>query len=267
MRKILTIVAVMMSVTCLPKNWQGKEINLTDSIRHYQQKLGEFSDNAQITEKYLAAALSLCSVCQEADSIALGEQTAATALVRGSALADSCWQAAALFSMLAYFYEQRGDTVMPEHFHKKSQVLMIRNAILKHHADSVEYYNRRLNDLLNMRYQQQCLFSRKNRNFAFLADECCAMISDSGNTLETIHVGEQQLKLVRDSAFLATEDVCSETYYRLICAHAMTGHTTMHVAPSTMLPPSGKKRSTGLGACFSVGFDMSSPTCMGMRQS
>ena len=224
MRKEFAIFVLMCSLTCMAQATQKSEENIADSIRYYKQKLDAFPANSPASEEYLYMALSLCDACKEADSIALGEQTAATALVRGSALADSCWQAAALFSMLAYFYEQRGDSIMPEHFHKKSQVLMIRNSILKYHADSVDYYNQRLAQELEMLHQQKHLFCRKNKNYAYMRDEFCAMVSQSYNALETIHFGEQQLQLVRDSAFLSTEDVCGETYFRLIYTHALLGN-------------------------------------------
>lgn len=224
MRKIFTILAVMFALTCVAQARMQKAENMADSIRYYQQKISKFPSDAPATEEYLDAVMSLCVACYKADSVVLGEQMAATALVRGSALADSCWQAATLFSTLAYFYEQRGDTIMPQHFHNKSQVLMMRYAILKEHADSVEYYNQRIEQVLNMRHQQKHLFSRKNRKYAYLNDEFCATVSSSCNTMETIYLGEQQLKLVRDSAFLADDNVCSETYFRLIYSHALMGH-------------------------------------------
>lgn len=224
MKTVFAILVQMCVMTCMAQTTQMGEGNVADSIRCYKQKLDAFFANSPATEEYLNTALSLCEACKEADSIALGEQTATTALVRGSALADSCWQAAALFSMLAYFYEQRGDSIMPEHFHKKSQVLMIRNAILRYHADSVDYYNQRLVQELEMLNQQKYLFCRKNKNYAYMRDDFCAMVSQSCNALETIHFGEQQLQLVRDSAYLSTEDVCGETYFRLIYTHALLGN-------------------------------------------
>ena len=216
--------ALIFALDCMAQTTQMGEENVADSIIYYRQKLDAFPANALATKEYLQTALSLCVACKEADSIALGEQTAASALVRGSVLADSCWQMAALFSMLAYFYEQRGDSIMPEYFHQKSQALMIRNSILMNHADSVEYYNQRLANEMGILHQQQHLFCRKNKNYAYMRDEFCAMVSRSDNVLETIHVGEQQLQLVRDSAFLSTEDVCGETYFRLIYAHALLGN-------------------------------------------
>lgn len=224
MKKILSIVTAMLALTCWAQSGQGVNVNIADSISHYKHELSKFPANAPATKEYLHTAFCLCQAYMEADSMAQSEQTAATALVRASALADSCWQAAALFSMLAYIYEQRGDSVMPERFHEKSQVLMMRYNFQKYHTDSVAYYNQRLNQLLNMRYQQKHLFGRKNKNYAYLNDELCGMVSQSGNTEETIHLGEQQLQFVRDSVFLATEDVCCETYYSLIAAYAASGN-------------------------------------------
>ena len=200
---------------------QRKDVNWDDSIRHYQQQYEAFGEIDKPTTQYMETALALAFACKEGQQYELGERIAARALVRGSFLADSCWQASSLFSLLAYFYEQRGDTIMPHHFHTKSQMLGIRNSIITQMPDSFEIFIKRVEYLVNMMDGSKGIFSHDHPAYLAFLNDYYWWVGQSDNILETVYLGEQILQMARDYHLTDQAEMCYGPYYWLLYAYPL----------------------------------------------
>lgn len=147
------------------------------------------------------------------------ERIAAEALVRGASLNDSFPAAVDLFTVLAESYEQRGDTIMPPHFHRKSQELSILYTSQQYQPDSVERIYNRLILLYDAIDQERRFFSREHPGYLMLQNNYLNMIAYSGNISESIWLGEQILQTARDS-LLDKEPWMIDTYFNLLYAYA-----------------------------------------------
>lgn len=197
--------------------------NWADSISFYQSQYEKYSETDPPTIQYLEAAFGLSFSCRMGNQYELGEEVAAKALVHGSVLADSCCYSSGLFSMLAFFYEQRGDTIMPIHFHNKSQILGLRNYYLTEYPDSFEVLTQRANERQEMLNKSKMRFDQKHPLYLGLLNEWCLLVGESGNIIESKYLGEEVLKIASDSMLMDQEGMCGDAYFTLLFACAAMG--------------------------------------------
>lgn len=206
----------------LAQSHQKGDENWPDSIKYYQQQFNTFKDGDIPTPHYLETAYALAYSCKEGQQYELGERVAAQALVRGSFLADSCWYAPPLFSLLAYFYEQRGDTIMPQHFHRKSQILSVKYAIAKESPDSAEMVNKKFDYLITLIENSKSTFNHDHPAYLYYLNDLCWSVGESGNIFEAVYLGEQILQLVNDYQLSDQEGICYAPYYWLLYFYPIT---------------------------------------------
>lgn len=188
-------------------------------ISDYQRAFEVYPMSVPPTQEYLTTASDLCWALVENGQFDSSEAIATKALVRGSVMSDSCLHSARLFSILAMCYEHRGDTIMPQHFHKKSQILGLRYHALNHVPDSIDIYNERINKLFYEVEYTKAFFDKKHPNYLLSLNELAAWVMESDNFLETIHLGEQIQKLARDSMMTHVEGAC-DIYSDLLYCYA-----------------------------------------------
>lgn len=144
--------------------------------------------------EYLACAYSETKQYEQAERIA------ADALIRAASLNDSLPFAIDLFSVLAECYEQRGDTIMPRHFHRESQKQSILLMTRMHQADSLERMYNRLNMMYNFLEQDRMFFTKDHPVYIFRMGEYLGWVANSGNITETIWLGERLMQIAQDSS-------------------------------------------------------------------
>lgn len=188
-------------------------------ISDYQRAFEVYPMSAPPTQEYLTTASDLCWALVENEQFDHSEAIAAKALVRASAISDSCMHSATLFSILAMCYEHRGDTIMPQHFHKKSQILGIKYHALNSAPDSIDIYNERINKQFNEVEYVKAFFDKNHPNYLLSLNDLAAQVMQSGNFLETIYLGEQIQRLAKDSMMTHVEGAC-DTYSDLLYCYA-----------------------------------------------
>lgn len=124
----------------------GNDKLVNQAIIDYKTALSSFPDDAFPNQDYMEANYELCELLSKTKQYDEGEKYATHALVRGMAQADSCFASSLMFSQLAKFYEEKGDTIMPNHFHQKAQELGIRYNILTNKPDSMDIYTEATRD-------------------------------------------------------------------------------------------------------------------------
>ena len=201
----------------------GYDEFVNQAITDYKTALSAFPDDAFPTQEYMETNYELCCLLDKTQQYAEGEKIASHALVRGMAQADSCYAASSLFSLLANFYEQRGDTIMPSHFHQKAQELGIKYSIMTEMPDSIEIYNERLSQKQQLLANSFRLLSKTDNSYLANLSDYLVWVSNSGNIFETIYAGERILKLVQQ--YDQTKSNCYySTYFYLLYNYAVQGN-------------------------------------------
>lgn len=173
------------------------------SVDSCRQAFAAWPATAPPTQAYLEAALDLVVACQQAQLWDEAEQVASRALVRATALADSCLEPALLFSRLATCYEQRGDSIMPRHLHRKSQVLSLRHAVLTQHADSFDIYCKRMDEWFKQMENVRKQYGEASAEYMDALSGLAVTLQVNGeNTREALLVGEQALDVARRGGLL-----------------------------------------------------------------
>lgn len=180
-----------------------------------------FPDTATPTQEYLWVAYHCCQAFYDKKSYWLGEYIAEKSLLRCLDIVNDCFASAPLFTLLAEFYEQRGDTIMPRHFHRKSQEISIKQY---YHfyipSDSLPVYYKRLQNLFNGIDNYWPIFSRRNPELLFTLDELNHYVWESGNEKETIYLSEYITKTARDSMLLESSWGWFHSFAYLLHAYA-----------------------------------------------
>lgn len=216
--------SVMFAFVCMPNRAKGKERNWTDSILTYKNVLDAFPCNAPLTDEYLENAVNLCLACtQGQQQYELGEKVAAKALFRALAIADSNYYCGILFSFMALFYEHKGDTIMPPHFHRKAQKIGLKNTIRNDYKDSVKIYDDRINSLIQQMDYLRQLSSKHAPAYFECLSEYFTMVCRSGNIYEIIYLGENILKSVSKLEITVEGDFCGKVYANLPYCYAAKG--------------------------------------------
>lgn len=196
----------------------GNDKLVNQAIADYKTALSAFPDDAFPNQDYMEANYELCELLSKTKQYDEGEKYATHALVRGMAQADSCYASSLMFSLLAKFYEEKGDTIMPHHFHQKAQELGMRYSILTSVPDSIEIYNERL-----LQKQQVLIHSKDSINYLSNLSDYLGWVSGSGNIPETIWLGERILQLTQ--RYAQTKSICYYgTYYHLLYNYALQGN-------------------------------------------
>lgn len=218
-------------------NWQEREAfyairgklnrmnmrNMEQSISDYHNAFDAFPSTVAPSQNYLSTAYDLCDVCNIGKQYALGEEVATKALVRASYVADSCISSSGLFSYLAKFYEARGDTIMPERFHRKAQELGIKYWLMQSKPDSVEEYNERLKTVYSSMDHMKNYFDHDHPMYlTYLTAYYTNFLSQSRILVESIPFAEKIIKLAKDYD-LADSHSYYETYANLIYDYAFHG--------------------------------------------
>lgn len=195
----------------------GNDKLVNQAITDYKTVLSSFPDDAFPNQDYMEANYELCELLSKTKQYDEGEKYATHALVRGMAQADSCFASSLMFSQLAKFYEEKGDTIMPNHFHQKAQELGIRYNILTNKPDSMDIYIQRLLEM------HQLLNHSKDPSI-YLANlsNYLAWVSKSGNIPEAVWLGERILQLAQQNELLQS-NYHYQTYFYLACSYAVLG--------------------------------------------
>ena len=201
--------------------------------QYYQQALDAYPLSIPLTQEFLSNAANLCWGLIDDECYEQAEKQAARYLVRGSSLADSCLYSSALFSVLAKCYEQRGDTIMPMHFHDKAQELAIRYHILTTKADSIAIYNDRLDRFKQTMNAVKARFSKKMPNYLLMLNEYCDMIAQAGNLHETIYLAEKTITLATNMHMDYLDGACDAYFYLL---YSYASNKQLHEAERALLP-------------------------------
>lgn len=170
----------------------GNNVSLV--IENYKKAIESYPISVIPDLQYMEDACVLCQLLYQTKQYEIGEHYAEKALVRGTAIVDSCDYSARLFSLLAEFYVQKGDTIMPFKFHRKSQELSIHYATLIQYPDSADFILQRLDNLYNNIHYQKHRFSKENTSYLNLMCQYMTWVSNSGNALEAIYLGETILE-------------------------------------------------------------------------
>lgn len=192
----------------------------TRAAGFYRKAFDVYPANIAPNQDFLKAAYSLCNTYYEAADYANCEKYAANALVRSTAVVDSCFSSSGLFSLLANVYEHRGDTIMPQRFHQKAQELSIKYTILTEHPDSTELYNQRIAEQQNNIHNAWHTFSKNNTSYLYLMSEYYDMVTYSGNMFETIYLGEYILDMAKKHD-MANDPSIYTIYDRLLYNYAV----------------------------------------------
>lgn len=196
----------------------GNDKLVNQAITDYKTALSSFPDDAFPNQDYMEANYELCELLSKTKQYDEGEKYATHALVRGMAQADSCFASSLMFSLLAKFYEEKGDTIMPNHFHQKAQELGIRYTIFTNMPDSIDIYNKRL-----LEKRQLLNHSKDSISYLVNLSDYLEWVSYSGNIPETIWLGERILQLAQ--RYAQTQSACYySTYYFLTFNYALQGN-------------------------------------------
>lgn len=193
------------------------------AVDYFHKAYQSFPFNEPVNQEFLAFASDLTVACDSTKQYQLGENIASDALFRSSCIVDSCIYSAGLFTQLAKFYELRGDTIMPRHFHRKSQDLSIRYWIVSTKSDSIDIYNKRLDNLYQNIEGSRNIFGPKNTDYIAILNLLLYYVCSSGNVKESIYLGNEILKLVAEHN-LENSDKHYETYYILLSNYAADGN-------------------------------------------
>lgn len=195
----------------------GNEKHINQAIADYKTALSAFPDDVFPNQDYMETNYELCELLSQTKQYEEGEKIASHALVRGMAQADSCYASSLMFSLLAKFYEEKGDTIMPNHFHQKAQELGIKYNILTNNPDSIDIYNQRL-------LENRQLLNHSKDPSIYLANlsNYLAWVSKSGNMPEAIWLGERILQLAQQNELLQS-NYHYLTYFYLACSYAVLG--------------------------------------------
>lgn len=167
--------------------------DVSRAIENYKRAVDSYPMSVIPDLQYMEDACVLCQLLYQTKQYNVGEHYAEKALVRGTAMLDSCDYSAHLFSLLAEFYAQKGDTIMPVNFHRKSQELSIRYATLVQYPDSADFILQRLDNLYSSIHYQKHRLCKENTSYFSLICKYITWVSDSGNALEAVYLGETTL--------------------------------------------------------------------------
>lgn len=200
--------------------WQSKAWicmiarNHASAVIQLQKAYNSYPTDCAVDNELMLVAYNLCMEGEESNLYEQAESIAADVLVRGSYIADSSACPAAIYSFLARAYEHRGDTIMPQHFHQRSQQLGLRYWVNTTHPDSAEIYNRRMDELTNQVSITKRFFSRKSTAYLNFLSSYIIQVSASSNVQETIHLAKMIIKTAKDS--MLTHEKCLYEPYRLL---------------------------------------------------
>ena len=217
----------MALMTCYPYSFYAQSykpiVCWADSISHYKEAIEFFPSTSPVNADYLNNAYNLALACLEGrQQYEVGERLASQALVRASAVADSSIHCGYLFSFLAKFYEQRGDTIMPDHFHRKAQIISLRHQAKEEHPDSVDIYNDRITSRFEQLDYVKQFYDKKRHLYIEELDDLCGMVYNSGNYFETLWLAEQVLTLAHVPIVDDSLGICMNARTRLPACYAAT---------------------------------------------
>lgn len=206
------------------------KLNMLDTTS-YSKAFGDlfnayetYPDTVAPTQIYLSVVRDLCQVMYDRKlflKTRWGERIAEKALMRCMSIVNECEVSAELFSLLAGFYELRGDTIMPQHFHRKSQELSVKyyyKTVVP--ADSLELYYKRLASLMKRIDESKSFFNRNTPEYLVWLEELNNQVFSSGNSKETIYLSEYILQTARDSMLLDRPDIMFMAFVNLLYAYA-----------------------------------------------
>lgn len=198
-------------------------LNMQDAARDYFYAWMAFPDTVAPTQEYLAVACNYCGICYDLKySQPLAEYVARKSLLRASNIVNDCFASAELFSLLAGFYELRGDTIMPSHFHRKSQELSIKYYIRSTvPTDSLDIHFKRLKNLMERIDNNKQQFNRDLPDYLIWLDILSSQVSAAGNNRESIYLAEYIVQTVRDSMLFDLSNHVFDAYYTLIYSYAV----------------------------------------------
>lgn len=148
------------------------------------------------------------------------ERVARHALVRGSAIIDSCWTSSALFTLLAEIKELQGDTIFSEKLHEKAQQQSLRLLAFSMGRDSTDIMLTRFNNMNNELHAMKHAFSRKEFSYIQGLNHLAYFVYMGGNAKEAVRLCEQSLQLARDSMLTCEPGACT-AYQVLLSAYVM----------------------------------------------
>lgn len=176
---------------------------------------------AAAAEEYLTEVWEQALPLYRQNDYAGTRQLLQTALVRVAAVVDSCATAPPLFSLLAECYEQQGDTIMPERFHRKAQELSLFYDAIMQHPDSTEVYKQRSRQ--RVAEVHSCLHPvgpatyEQINNISVLS----LFLVQADNAAEVVWLGERALRLAREAGLEHSD--CLDVHAYLLYGYAALG--------------------------------------------
>lgn len=166
------------------------------------------------TANYLNTALELGCCLKENGEYERADRIVRHALVKGSAIVDSCDASSALFTLLADIKEQQDDSLYANILHKKAQSQSLRYYAFGMGRDSTDIILQRFDNLISESEVMRQHFCCKQYGFLPIISELAYYIYIGGNSVEAIRICEQSLQLARDSMLTNQPWACSA--YRVL---------------------------------------------------
>jgi len=121
------------------------------------------------------------------------------ALVKGSAVVDSCRVSSWLFTLMAEIAEHQGDSIFAQHLHERAQQQSLRTMAFEMGPDSTDMMLRRYDEQRQELHQSKHFFTRDNPAYLYLLSQMAFLVNSGGNAKEAIRMGEESLRMARDS--------------------------------------------------------------------
>lgn len=176
---------------------------------------------AAAAEEYLTEVWEQALPLYRQNDYAGTRQLLQTALVRVAAVVDSCATAPPLFSLLAECYEQQGDTIMPERFHRKAQELSLFYDAIMQHPDSAEVYKQRSRRDLAETHRGLHPDGPATYGQIFNVSLLTRDMAQADNAAEVVWLGERALRLAREAGLEHSD--CLDVHAYLLYGYAALG--------------------------------------------
>ena len=185
-------------------------------------KAMEILERRRPTNDYLDIAFGQGYCRKEAGQYKEAGRVLRHALVRGSAIVDSCQVSTSLFTLMAEVNELLGDTLFARLLHEKAQQQSLRIMAFAAGRDSTEIYLSRFNNMFNELHAQQHDYSRERYGYLYGLGQLAYYMNGGGNPKEAIRLSEQALQLARDSMLTDQPWTCY-AYSVLLSAYVIDG--------------------------------------------
>ena len=183
-------------------------------------KVMDILEKRRPSDIYIDYAYGRTKSLKECGNYLEAERVARHALVRGSAIIDSCWTSSALFTLLAEIKELQGDTLFSEELHEKAQQQSLRLLAFSMGRDSTDIMLTRFNNMNNELHAMKHAFSRKEYSYIQGLNQLAYYVNMGGNAKEAVRLCEQSLQLARDSMLTSEPGACT-AYQVLLSAYVM----------------------------------------------